>query len=103
MSHRIIIRAEAETDLTDAAIWYHQQQAGLGDEFVAEVDAAIRSAAENPAQYPCLRRTPDVRRVLTHRFPSRIFFIRRPDAIVVFRILHAARNDRPRPPMADEL
>ncbi len=48
MAHRIIIRLEAEVDLTDAAIWYHGQQPGLGEEFLAEVDIALAAAAENP-------------------------------------------------------
>lgn len=94
MPHRIIIRHEAEVDITDAAIWYHRQQPGLGDEFLAEVETAITAAAANPSHYPRLRRKPDVRRALTDRFPYRIFFVRRPDAIVVFRVLHHARHDR---------
>ena len=91
---RVIIRAEAEADLTDAALWYESQQSGLGDEFLIEMGAAVASAAENPFRYPCLRRGPEVRRVLTKRFPYRVFFIHRADAIVVFRVLHGARHDR---------
>jgi toxin ParE1/3/4 len=94
MNYRLIIRVEAETDITDAAIWYQNQRSGLGKEFLAEVHATIESAADNPRQYPRLRRRPDVRRVLTKRFPYRIFFVLRPDAIVVFRVLHGARHDR---------
>ena len=41
-----------------------------------------------------VRRNPEVRRVLTRRFPYRVFFIARTDAIVVFAVLHAARHDR---------
>jgi plasmid stabilization system protein ParE len=92
--HRVIIRIEAEVDITDAAVWYQREQANLGHEFVAEVESAIASAGENPFRYPCLRRKPEVRRVLTKRFPYRVFFIRRDDAIVVFRVLHGARHDR---------
>src|SRR4051794_33990668 len=93
-SLRVIIRIEAEIDITDAAIWYHNQQSGLGDGFLTEVESAIAAAAENPFRFPCLRRKPEVRRVLTDRFPYRVFFIRRDDAIIVFRVLHAARHDR---------
>jgi plasmid stabilization system protein ParE len=91
---RIVIRIEAEVDITNAAIWYHEKQAGLGHEFLAEVEAAVFSAAENPFRFPCFRRKPEVRRVLTKRFPYRVFFIRRSDTIVVFRVLHGARHDR---------
>jgi hypothetical protein len=40
MTYRLIIRIEAEEDITDAAIWYQGRRAGLGDEFLAEIDAA---------------------------------------------------------------
>jgi len=41
-----------------------------------------------------LRRKPEVRRALVGRFPYRIFFVVRPEAIVMFRVLHSARHDR---------
>src|SRR5438128_744031 len=71
-SYRVIIRIEAEVDITDAAVWYHRQQAGLGDDFLAEVETSIAGAAENPFRYPCLRRKPEVRRALVERFPYRV-------------------------------
>src|SRR4051794_26581899 len=91
---RVITRLSAEVDLTDAAVWYEQQKKDLGREFLTEVDAAITRGAENLYRFPCLRRRPEVRRVLTDRFPYRVFYVRRPDAIVVFRVLHAAQHDR---------
>lgn len=91
---RVIVRLEAEVDITDAAIWYHNQETGLGHEFLSEVDVAVTSIAENPFRYPCFRRKPEVRRLLMNRFPYRIFFIRRDDSVVIFRVLHAARHDR---------
>lgn len=92
--YRVVIRIEAEVDITDAAVWYEQQQPGLGHEFLSEIESAIASAAENPFRYPCLRRRPEVRRVLTRRFPYRIFFLCRQGAIVIFRVLHGARDER---------
>ena len=91
---RVIIRFEAEVDITDSAIQCHQRQPGLGDDFLAAVDSAIANAAAIPFRYPCLRRKPEVRRVLTERFPYRVFFFRRDDSIVVFWVLHGARHDR---------
>lgn len=35
-----------------------------------------------------------VRRILTRRFPYRIFFVVERDVIIVFRVIHNARNDR---------
>ncbi|MEW6302515.1 MAG: type II toxin-antitoxin system RelE/ParE family toxin [Verrucomicrobiota bacterium] len=91
---RLVVRLEAEIDLAEAALWYEDRQAGLGLDFVAEVRAAIRRAVRNPLIYLRLRKRPEVRRLLSRRFPYRILYIVRDDAIVVFAILHAARRDR---------
>jgi plasmid stabilization system protein ParE len=94
MSRRLIVRPEAEADITAAALWYEDRDAGLGLELTLEIRAAIGRAVENPLIHLRLRRHPEVRRVLARRFPYRVFFIVREDAIVVFAALHAARRDR---------
>jgi len=94
MSSLILFRPEAEADLTEAALWYEEREAGLGLELVLEVRAAIQRALEAPSLYPLLRERPAVRRILPRRFPYRIFFIVQDDTLVVFAVLHAARHDR---------
>jgi len=94
MNRRLIIRPEAEADLTDAAAWYDSREQGLGLELLSEVYSAIARALKNPESFTRVRQDPPVRRVLTRRFPYRVFFIVRPDAIIVFALLHAARHDR---------
>ena len=44
MTYRLAIRIEAEQDITDAAIWYHNQRPGLGEEFIAAVQVALEGA-----------------------------------------------------------
>ena len=66
----------------------------MGVDFLAEVRSSIERALNNPEAFPRFRDNPTVRRVLTRRFPYRFFFIVRPDAMVVFAVLHAARQDR---------
>jgi plasmid stabilization system protein ParE len=94
MNRRLIIRPEAEADLTDAAVWFDSREPGLGLDLISEVHSAIARALENPDSFTRVRRNPVVRRGLTRRFPYRVFFIARDDAIVVFAVLHAARHDR---------
>jgi len=94
MSRRLIVRHEAETDIQEAALWYEGQQAGLGLGFTAEVRAAIRHAVEWPLVHRPMRSRPPVRRVLTERFPYRVLYLVREDAVVVFAVIHAARHDR---------
>ena len=94
MTRRLIVRSEAEDDLTEAAVWYENRESGLGFDLMAEVNSAIQLAVERPLSYLRIRKEPEVRRVLVHRFPYRIFSITKSDAVVVFVILHAARHDR---------
>ena len=94
MIRRLIIRAEAEADITEAALWYQKESSELALNFIAEVHAAIRRAEQHPLAHRRLRHRPEIRRVLTARFPYRVFYVLRSDAIIVFRVLHGARHDR---------
>jgi len=59
MTRRLIIRAEAESDITEAALWYSGHAQGMGDAFLSEVHAAIQRVLENPLAYRRLRRKED--------------------------------------------
>lgn len=48
MSRHLIIRPEAETDITEAAVWYESREAGLGSEILVEIHAAIERALQDP-------------------------------------------------------
>ena len=44
MTLRLIVRPEAEDDITEAALWYEGREAGLGLEVMTEIHAAIERA-----------------------------------------------------------
>ena len=90
----LIVRPEAEADLTTAALWYESRKRGLGLEFLADLQQSVTRALRQPHACLRIRKTPEVRRILARQFPYRIFFILRFDALVVFAVLHAARHDR---------
>jgi hypothetical protein len=37
MNRRLIIRPEAEADITNGAVWYESRESGLGLELISEV------------------------------------------------------------------
>lgn len=94
VSRRLIVRPDAEADIIEAALWYEHRLAGLGIELLSEFDTIVGRIGETPQVFPLVRRRPEVRRALTRRFPYRVFFIVRSDAVVVFAVGHAARHDR---------
>ncbi len=93
MKWSVIIRPRAEADLQDARDWYEQQRASLGDAFLIEVRHAIELLTEQPERRPIYYR--GFRRLLTQRFPYKIFYLLEDNRVVVFRVLHAKR-DHPR-------
>jgi plasmid stabilization system protein ParE len=65
----------------------------LGWQFAEETGKSIRRALGNPRAYRLMRRQPQVRRILTHRFPYRIFYLLRDEAVVVFAVIHGKRQE----------
>ncbi|MCX6579650.1 MAG: type II toxin-antitoxin system RelE/ParE family toxin [Candidatus Aminicenantes bacterium] len=90
MSYKIIIRPEAEADLTESFRWYQDQVPGLGLEFLSCVDDAFDLIIKDPRIYQKIYK--NVRRSITHRFPYEIFYIIDRDNIIVLAVLHAKRD-----------
>ena len=90
MNLRVIIRPNAEADLSEAHTWYESRRAGLGDELLDEIRHAVGLLADDPERRPFYYR--DFRRLLTRRFPYKLFYRVEGDRVIVFRILHAKRK-----------
>jgi toxin ParE1/3/4 len=86
----VSIRAAAVADLHEAQEWYEGQYPGLGGEFLLSVADALTRLEQSPERFPLYYR--GFRRVLTRRFPYKLFYRIEGDAVIVFRILHAARD-----------
>ena len=71
MSRPLRIGREADAEMTAASRWYEAQRVGLGEEFMAAIDTALRLIESNPAvgSRPPGVKDEDVRRVLVRRFP----------------------------------
>src|SRR5258708_32200717 len=94
MIQRAIVRPLAVEDVADAATWYEEQSPGLGGDLVDEVINAIRRAQETPELFRIVRPRDGIRRVLTKRFPYRVFFSIVSETLYVHAVLHGARHDR---------
>jgi plasmid stabilization system protein ParE len=90
MTFELRLRAEAEFDLAEAALWYEEQAAGLGGQFLDETLAAFVSITEMPLACQVIYR--NTRRFLIHRFPFGIYYRVEENTIVVVAIMHGSRN-----------
>lgn len=69
---------EAYDEFLSAASWYDDQEWGLGDEFVAEIQRAIADIASDPLRFQVSGGQERIYRV--KRFPHAIFY--RYDALI---------------------
>ena len=87
---RIVFLDPAEEEMLDAAAYYQSQTAGLGNDFLAEVQHAIQRIAENPKSGRSIRG--EVRRWLLRRFPFGILYRIDPEEIVIVAVMHLRRR-----------
>jgi plasmid stabilization system protein ParE len=92
MARRFVVRPLAEADLEDAARWYHDERAGLGERFISDVDRTLARIRERPLQFPAI--SSDVRRALLHTFPYAVYFSASEEMVTVLAVLHLRRNPR---------
>jgi len=76
--------------LQEARSWYESRRTGLGDELLDEFGRVVRLLESDPERRPFYYR--DFRRLLTRRFPYKLFYRVEGDRVIVFRILHAKRK-----------
>ena len=58
LNRHLIIRPEAEVDITNAAVWYENHEPGLGLALLSEVRAAIDRVLMQPEAFTRVREDP---------------------------------------------
>jgi plasmid stabilization system protein ParE len=89
---QVSIRRAAANDIRLAMKRYEAERVGLGDRFALAVADALSSLEILGDRLPLYYR--DFRRVLTKTFPYKVFYRVDGASVVVFRILHSARDHR---------
>lgn len=90
MSYPLVIRPEAEADMSVARDWYNAQQDGLGLEFLDAIDAVFARIQETPELY-----APEykgVRRAGLSRFPYVVYYRLVGETVEVIAVLHGSRG-----------
>ncbi|MEX0806772.1 MAG: type II toxin-antitoxin system RelE/ParE family toxin [Candidatus Binatia bacterium] len=82
----------AQSELNDAVAWYNRQAAGLGREFLDELDRAVRRAVAFPMSYPEIE--PGIRRCRLARFPYGLIYGVDGETLVVVAVAHLHRRPR---------
>ena len=89
---QVLVRPAAAADIDDAFLWYEQQRAGLGADFLRTVDDALAAIQSNPQLHAVIHR--NTRRALLRRFPYGIYYRVYPDSIVIVACMHGRRDPK---------
>jgi ParE toxin of type II toxin-antitoxin system, parDE len=82
----------AELELKEAMEFYESARAGLGVEFLAEVEAATKLIENFPQAWMPL--SPRTRRCRTHRFPFGLFYQVRSEVILIVSVMDLRRDPK---------
>ena len=80
----------AEEEMTEAALFYEIASAGLGNDFLDDVQRAVNRLSAYP--YAGESIDSNLRRALLHRFPFSLIYAIEVDSIVIVAVAHHGRD-----------
>lgn len=87
----VIIHSEAIEELDEAVAYYEDQKAGLGLDFLMEVEQALGKIQQNP-NLGSVYKVTGLRRYVIQRFPFLVFYAELEECIWVVAIAHGKRR-----------
>jgi plasmid stabilization system protein ParE len=90
MAAKLVLAPEADSDITEAYVWYEQRRIGLGEEFLTAVDACIERIRRQPEMYPVVHES--YRRALVRRFPYAVFYEYAERTVTIYSVFHMSRD-----------
>lgn len=90
MTLRIVFLPAARAEFDAAVLWYDLQRAGLGMQFVSEINRVIDLASNHPERFPV--KYLEIRCAQARRFPYSVFFSLEIERIVVLAVFHVRRD-----------
>jgi toxin ParE1/3/4 len=88
----LVLLPEAEGEIVAALEWYEQRRPGLGVDFLADLEIAIRDIWEHPEAWPVWRPKFPFRKRVMARFPYVIMYRITDEQIRVVAVAHAKRR-----------
>jgi len=86
----MIVRALAELEIQEIAMWYEDQQEGVGFKFLDAIDQSFERIQQFPELYAIV--DGDVRRALLRRFPFAVYYRIERDKVTVLTVIHSKRD-----------
>jgi toxin ParE1/3/4 len=92
MSFNLVLQSEAVLDIQEAFEWYEKQQAGLGYEFIEEIENGFERITDHPLHYTAINE--HYRRLKVNRFSYLIIYEIDGSDIIVNSVRHTRRKPK---------
>lgn len=92
MSFPIHLTEEALEEEIEAFLFYEDQQIGLGERFLDEVEKSLQKLSKHPSHYSFSDETKTIRDISLTKFPFIIIFEIKSDRIEVYHIHHTKKE-----------
>lgn len=90
MPYKIEIRPLAVMEIIEAFDWYEEQRAGLGDEFLEELDNLYKILSTNPLTYSYFEQP--IREGKINRFPYTVVYEAIGDIIIIYSVFMSRQH-----------
>jgi plasmid stabilization system protein ParE len=92
MSLPLVFHPDVRGEVDEAYRWYEQQQAGLGDQFLAALEEVYQRISTTPLAHQVVYQ--GARRALLRRFPYAVYYRAHSDRVEVLAVHHTRRDPR---------
>jgi len=90
MKYEVVIKEEAYYDLQDAYDYYEEQQNGLGERFLKNIQQRLSYLAKYPLHFNKIEK--EFRQVLVDKFPYLIIYEIQERQVIVYAFFHGSQN-----------
>ncbi len=92
MTPSVVLTPEAQADVAEALGWYRKRSVQAAEEFLLAVGIALARIEAQPTAQVVVDAATGTRRGLLKRFPHRVLYLIEGQQIVVFAVMHHARD-----------
>ena len=92
MSYELVLQSEAIIDIQKAFEWYENRAAGLGYEFIGEIEEGFERLSKNPQHYSAINQKYRKHRI--NRFPYLIVFEIEEKKVVINSVRHISQEPK---------
>jgi hypothetical protein len=92
---KVKVSKEAAQELEEAAVWYENEQDGLGDRFIDAFEDAVQLLRElNPPLTPVDGEAASLggKKLILHRFPFSLIIVEQSQILIVVALAHHSRK-----------